>query len=122
MVRAGRLVARAYGGPLEGLRRARQRAFFVRVRNHGRKTPFGDRRAEGKPVEAMTGARFGAISGVEKRKKVPCTMCLALQLPLRVLGSASARPNRGGRGPFAGMGFPQTAILRQILENERPRT
>lgn len=49
-------------------------------------------------------------------------MCLALQLPLRVLWSVFARPNRGGRGPFAGMGFPQTAILRQILENERPRT
>lgn len=49
-------------------------------------------------------------------------MCLALQLPLRVLGSASARPNRGGRGSFAGMGLPQTAILRQLLENERPRT
>lgn len=48
-------------------------------------------------------------------------MCLALQLPLRVLGSAVARPNRGGRGPFAGMGFPQTAILRQLTENERPR-
>lgn len=70
----------------------------------------------------MTGARFGAISGVEKRKNVPCTMCLALQLPLRALRSALARPNRGGRGPFAGMGLPQTAILRQLLENERSRT
>lgn len=70
----------------------------------------------------MTGTRFGAISGVEKRKKVPCTMCLALQLPLRAFRSVFARPNRGGRGPFAGMGFPQTAILRQLLENERPRT
>lgn len=49
-------------------------------------------------------------------------MCLALQLSLRALRSALARPNRGGRGPFAGMGFPQTAILRQILENERPHT
>lgn len=122
MVRAGRLSRGHPGTLLRGLRRVRQRALFVRVRDHGRKTPFGDRGAEGKLVDAMAGARSRAISGAEKRKNVLCTMCLALQLSLRALRSALARPNRGGRGPFAGMGFPQTAILRQLLENERPRT
>ncbi len=106
MVRAGRHVARPYGGPLEGLRRVRQRAFFVRVRDHGRKSPFGDRRAEGKLVGAMTGPG-SARSQVSKSGKmfpVPCVWrsscrCARFGAPwLDRIAAAGAR-SRGWASP-----------------------